>query len=177
MSQTAEKKYSVYDRAARFVDDVIEKCSCDKGFAAHLRRADNPATEYQSWEILAYYGVDIEKEYQRLPFASIGAAIARAKVSKNGKVKLGKALARCYEDGSESSPARARIRRLLACEELSEVCRVLRSVLSLVNSKTDQPLDYITLLRQLLRFNWDRKRVQVQWAQEFYSRGVAGEGT
>ncbi len=175
MSQISEKNNSSYDKATRFVNDVIEKCSGDKGFAAHLRRADNPATEYQSWEILAYYGVDIEKEYQRLPFALVGAAIAKAKVTQNGKVKIGMAIARCYEDGSESSPARARIRRLLACEELSEVCRVLRSILSLVHSKTEQPIDYIMLLQQLLRFNWDRKRVQVQWAQDFYSRGTAGE--
>lgn len=98
-------------RESRFVDAIIERCGKDKGLAARLRRADNPATEYQSWELLATYSVDIENERERLPFVTVAAAIAKAKAEKNGKSSLGRALAGCYEDGRDSKQAKARLRR------------------------------------------------------------------
>jgi len=164
------KSGSPPDRIERFVDSILERCVRDKGFAARLRRADNPATEYQSWEILASFGVDISNDFQRLPFATVGAAIARSKAEKNGRLRLGRAVAACYDDGNDSSQAKARIRRLLACHDIEEVCRVLRPVLSLIASRVQVPLDYKILLRQLINFSWNPKRIQVQWAQDFYAR-------
>lgn len=158
----------------RFVETTIIRCKEDKGLAARLRRADNPATEYQSWEMLASMGVDLEKENQRLPFVTVAAAIARTKVEHNGKTFLGRALAACYEDGRESSQAKARLRRLLACDSLAEVCRIFRPLLSLIESKSGQSLDYIRLLKQLRRFSFEDARLQIkaQWAQEFYGQSV-----
>jgi CRISPR-associated protein, Cse2 family len=160
-------------REVRFVNAIIERCGQDKGLAARLRRADNPATEYQSWELLAAYGVDLEKERARLPFVTVAAAIAKAKAEQNGKASLGKALAACYEDGRESSQAKARLRRLLACTELPELVRHLRPVLTLINSKSGQGLDYQRLLRQLRSFAFDSQRIKAQWAQEFYNQPMA----
>lgn len=159
----------------RFVKGVIQKCGHDKGVAAHLRRADNPATEYQSWELLASFGVDLEWENQRLPFVTVACAIAKSKAERNGTLTLGQAIGRCYEDGKESNQAKARLRRLLACSDLPEVCRILRSVLSLINSKVSQPLDFIRLLRQLRRFPFDDKQVKAEWAQDFYAYKPRGE--
>lgn len=160
-------------RESRFVDAIIERCGQDKGLAARLRRADNPATEYQSWELLATYGVDLEKERERLPFVTVAAAIAKAKVERNGKSSLGRALAECYEDGRDSNQAKARLRRLLACTELAELVRHLRPVLTLINSKSGQALDYQRLLRQLRSFAYDPQRIKAQWAQEFYNQPLA----
>lgn len=162
-------------RKTRFVEAIIERCRQDKGLAARLRRADNPATEYQSWELLATYGVDLEKERERLPFVTVAAAIAKAKAEHNGKLTLGRALAACYEEGRESSQAKARLRRLLACSELAELVRHLRPVLTLINSKAGQPLDYQRLLGQLCSFAYDAQRIKAQWAQEFYGQPLAGE--
>jgi CRISPR system Cascade subunit CasB len=81
--------------AKRFVGYVIERIAKDNGFAARLKRADNPATEYQSWEILAGFGIDLEKEWQRLPYCVIGAALA-VKPASNGTTSLGGAIAACY---------------------------------------------------------------------------------
>ena len=154
---------------ANFVGSVMTRCQDDKGLAARLRRADNPATEYQSWDLLASLGVDLEKEYQRLPFVTIAAAIAKSKADKNGNLTLGRALAACYDDGRESNQAQARLRRLLACDKLPELCRILRTLFSLINSKTSQPLDFIRLLKQLRRFTFNTQQVKAQWAQDFYS--------
>jgi CRISPR system Cascade subunit CasB len=162
-------------REQRFVELVINRCQ-DKGMAARLRRADNPATEYQSWELLgslSYLGIDLEKDYKRIPFVTVAAAVAKSKAERNGSLKLGEAIAACYEDGRESDQAKARLRRLLACNELAEVCRILRPVLTLINSKVGKSLDYSRLLRQLIFFG---HRTKTQWAQEFYGQSVAQVG-
>lgn len=171
-------------REDSFVTGVIARCREDRGLAARLRRADNPATEYQSWEFLAAWNVDLEREDQRLPFATVAAAIARAKVEANGSLTLGQAIARCYEDGNQSDQAKTRLRRLLASDDLFELCRLLRPILTLIESRVAQSLDYARLLRQLTVFaraarsddaQW-LQRIKAQWAQEFYGhKAEAGE--
>lgn len=156
----------------RFVCGVIQRCQEDKGIAARLRRGDNPATEYQSWELLASFGVDLEKDYQRLPFITVAAAIAKAKAEHNGGLSLGQAIASSYEKGRDSDQAKARLRRLLACDDLPELCRILRSLFSLIDSKSGQSLDFIRLLKQLRRFAYNDQQVKAQWAQEFYGMPV-----
>lgn len=171
--QQSETTADSENRERRFVETVIDRCQKDKGMAARLRRGDNPATEYQSWELLGWFGVDLEKDYERLPFLTIAAAIAKSKAELNGKLTLGRAIANCYEDGRESDQAKARLRRLLACNELTEACRILRPILTLINSKVGQPLDYIRLLRQLRFFGYESgHRTKTQWAQEFYGQPV-----
>lgn len=168
----AEPEKLKSSREERFVTSVIKRCQEDKGLAARLRRADNPTTEYQSWELLATLGIDLEKDYERLTFAAVAAAIAKAKAEGNGELSLGRAIAGCYEDGRDSNQAKARLRRLLACEDVPEACRILRALFSLIDSKTKRPLDFMRILRQLRRFSFDDARIQVkaQWAQEFYGQ-------
>jgi len=164
-----------WDKAARFVDAVLERCSKDKGYAARLRRADNPDTEYQSWEILAGLGVNLEKEYQRLPYATVAAAMARSKAEGNGSLPLGRAIAQCYDDGNVSDQAKAKLRRLLACEDIAETCRILRPLITLIQGRITRPLDYARILTQLLRIRWYGQNIKAQWAQEFYARVVEPE--
>lgn len=164
-------------REARFVSGVIQRCQNDKGLAARLRRAENPATEYQSWELLAAFGIDLEKEWERLPFVTIAATLAKHKAEHNGTRTLGQALAQSYQDKQNNEQAKARLRRLLACHELSEVVRHLRPLLSLIHSKSGQPLDYQRLLQQLRRFSLNPQAIKAQWAQEFYAaRQSVSEG-
>ena len=166
-TEQSDKKKSSEER---FVYTVIERCQNDKGLAARLRRADNPATEYQSWELLgslSHLGVDLEQEYKRLPYVTVAAAIAKSKAERNGPLTLGKAILACYDNDRDSDQAKARLRRLLACDELAEVCRILRPVLTLIDSKVGQPLDFVRLLKQLKYFG---HRTKTQWAQEFYGQ-------
>jgi len=155
----------------KFVTYVFTRCEKDKGIAARLRRTGNPDMEYQSWELLANW-VDLEHQDERLPYAMISSAIATADAKQNGNLTLGQAIARCYEEGRDSDAAKAKLRRLLSCSDVSEACRVLRPLFSLVNSRVSGQLDYVRLLDQLLRYRFvdGRERVRAQWAQEFYGK-------
>lgn len=163
------------NHASAFVRFVIERMQKNTGIAAAFRRADNPATEYQSWEQLAAFNIDLDKPYQRLPFATIAAAIAKAKISHNGSLSIGQAIAGCYEDGNASDQAKAKLRRLLACDSVDEACRVLRPLFGLIEARNKIPLDFARLLDELLKFHWDSQMVKSRWAQDFYKRNTVKE--
>ncbi|TNH06046.1 type I-E CRISPR-associated protein Cse2/CasB [Testudinibacter sp. TR-2022] len=155
----------------RFVDYVIQQCLQDKGFAAKLKRADNPNTEYYSWEILVNF-VDLTIDSKRLPYALIAAAIADGKVQENGSLGLGYILSKCYDTdttlGNQTDPAKIKLRRLLACQSAVEVCGVLRPILSLIRAKgLAGSLDYAALLGNLCWFNEQTKK---HWAMDFYRK-------
>lgn len=157
-------------KAKRFVSYVIERSKIDNGFAARLKRADNPATEYQSWELLAGFGVGLEKEQQYLPYCIVGAALAKAKPETDGTYPLGTAIAESFEKGNESDPAKARLRRLLACTSTAEACRILRPMLALMASRGVTP-NFSQLLKDLLSYSMHgREDVRRRWAQDFYHR-------
>jgi len=165
MTNAPETKTS---RSLAFVRFIIERINQNKGVAAALRRADNPATEYQCWEYLAAFNIDLDKPWERLPYATVAAAIAKAKIEQNGSIGIGNAIARCYEDGNQCDQAKAKLRRLLACDSIEEVSRILRPLFSLINSRGGAAVDYARLLEQLLKFYWDSQKVKTEWAQEFY---------
>ena len=172
MDNEKEKKSG---RPEKFVEFVIGLCQRDKGAAAALRRADNPATEYQSWEYLAGFNIDLENRFERIPYAAIAAAIARAKAERNGSAGIGRAIAFCYEDQSKSEQAKARLRRLLACDSVTEACRILRPLFSLIDSKAAVTLDYAKLLDQLIWFHHNSNNVKTTWATDFYRQAAKTE--
>ncbi|WP_333850206.1 type I-E CRISPR-associated protein Cse2/CasB [Leclercia sp.] len=159
-------------RSAAFVNYVFQRCQQDKGFAARLRRGDNPATEYQCWDTLAAFGVNLEFVNERQPFALTAAAIARSTQKTNGGLKLGQAIARSFDDGNQSDQARARLRRLLACDDVEELCRILRPLLSLIQNRVQQ-IDYASFLEDLCWFDSATMRVKTRWAQQFYGKSAA----
>jgi CRISPR system Cascade subunit CasB len=161
--ETEEKKKT--SKGAAFASFVIERMKQDTGFGARLRRADNPATEYQAWEILAKW-CDIEKSWERIPVATIGAALAKSKPEHEGHLSLGKAIAASYEKGNQDDAAKAKLRRLLACGNVEEACAVLRSLLRLINSRGKQ-LNHGQLLDQLLFFG---EKTRLRWASDFYGK-------
>lgn len=166
-----------HSKGLAFVDYIIKRCQADNGLRAALKRADNPATEYQCWEVLAGFNINLEHDNQRIPYATIAAAIARTKAEKNGTIKIGQAIARCYEDGNASDQAKAKLRRLLACDSVPEVCRILRPLFSLIEAKGNIVLDYAALLNDLLWFSHDesQNRIKARWAQDFYGKPAGGK--
>jgi CRISPR system Cascade subunit CasB len=160
------------ERSQKFVDYIIQRIERSSGDAAALKRAGNPNTEYQSWEILAGFGVRLDSENERLPFATIAADIACVHPTCNGKTKISQAIALCYSDGHKSDQAKAKLRRLLACDTITEACRILRPLFSLISSKSVITLNYVDLLDQLLWYHDDdsRQLTKICWAQNFYGK-------
>ena len=148
------------------VAKIFACCKNDKGFAAALKRADNPDTAYQAWEILATYGVPLNKESIRKPHALIFAAIARSSKEQDGSLRFGAALANAYQDdgGRDSNAAKAKLRRILACDDVIDVCQVLRPILQLICSR-GVDISFSKLLKDLLSFYPEKK---AQWAQDFF---------
>jgi CRISPR system Cascade subunit CasB len=170
-----EKVDAMSNRSHAFVLFILKQIKNDKGVAAALRRADNPATEHQSWEELARFGVELDKSYIRLPFATIAAALAKAKVDHNGNIGVGSALAGCYSDGCESDQAKAKLRRLLACSSAEELCRILRPLFSLMFSKCNPNLDFSRLLNEMLMFNKKSQQIKARWAEDFYKYKIKNQ--
>jgi CRISPR system Cascade subunit CasB len=151
----------------RFVDYIIKRCESDNGVAAALRRADNPSTQHQSWSVLAQFNVDLENATDRLTYALVASSIAHAKATLDGQYSLGTAIARSYPDSSASPQASARLRRLLACDDVQEVVTVLRPMLSLVRGR-GVSVKHSQLLRDLRSFRFDPTATKAGWAADFY---------
>ena len=149
------------------VAKVFARCKNDKGFAATLKRADNSDTAYQAWEILATYGVPLDKDFKRLPYALVLAAVARSSNNQDGKLGLGAALANAYQDdgGRDSDAAKAKLRRILSCDNVVEVCQVLRPILQLICSR-GVGISFERLLKDLIYFN--SEKTLASWAQDFF---------
>ena len=154
------------DRCRAFISHVISRMESDRAMVARLRRADNPATEYQSWEYLAPFGVNLEYTRERKAFATVAAALARAKPKSDGTLGIGRAIAYAYDGGNANLQAKARLRRLLACASSEEACDILRPLLRLVVSR-GAAVCYEKLLRDLLYFS--SERTKERWAQDFFS--------
>jgi CRISPR system Cascade subunit CasB len=158
-------------RGRKFVEFVLKRIGSSTGFRAMLTRADNPATEHQSWEILASW-CDIENESSRKPYAVIGASLARAKRRQDGGNGIGRAIAHCYNDegrthGQEKDSARAKLRRLIACRSAPEACEILRPILNLCASR-GIGVDHGRLLDDLIYFN---ENTTARWAADFFRGG------
>ncbi len=160
-----EKIQKKPSRGAAFVSFALKRLAQDNAFGAALRRADNPATEYQSWEYLASW-CDLENTYERTCFATVAAGLAHAKQSIDAPASIGSAIARCYQDGNQDDSAKRKLRRLLACDTSAEACQWVRPVLRLVESRGVR-INYGQLLDDLLYFG---TKVKERWAMDFYGR-------
>jgi CRISPR system Cascade subunit CasB len=162
-------------KSVAFVKFVINCIENEKGATAALCRADNPSMAYQSWEYLARFSVDLTQPSQRLPFGLIAAAIAKGKIHQDGSLGIGEAIALCYSDGKQSDQAKAKLRRLLSCDTVSEVCLVLRLLLGLIEAKCKEKPNYARLLGEILHFESDGQHIKSKWAQNFYRSNVDEE--
>lgn len=71
-----------------------------------------------------------------------------------------------------------RLRRLLSCNSIQELCRSLRPVLSLIASRNIS-LCYSKLLEDICRFQYDnaRQNIKLRWTREFFRRSTDESAT
>ena len=162
--------------SGRFIAFLLERLGQnpkrrDSGLVARMKRADNPDMTYQAWDTLLAFNIDLERESQRLPYCLIGAALCRHDSAEEGSAGLGEALRSCYEDTLD--PGVLRLRRLLSCSTTAEVCQVLRSVLSLIESRARIPLNHQRLLEELLSFETSKQeRIKIGWTRQFWPNSL-----
>lgn len=169
--QVTEAKKS---RASEFVAYVQARCKADNGFAARLKRVDNPDMAHQSWELLVRFDIGLQSEYPRNAYQLIAAAVAKSKGvdgSKyvDGQMSLGKAIAiASLKEGASLKQGEMRLGRLLASDDVTDVCMHLRHVIQFIQSRLPGALNYAQLLQQLISFHYDSQKVKAQWAESFY---------
>ena len=154
-----------------FVAMVIRRSTEDPAFRAAMRRADNPTTASFAWEHLVAW-CDISKDWERLPFALIGAAIANDLPSADGETDLGGLLRKCCSSADDMEREKRRLRRLLSCDSIPELCTVLRSTLKYLQSNSAVQIGYAGLLSDILYFN---ERVKLRWADSFFGNKIEGK--
>ncbi|WP_294447092.1 type I-E CRISPR-associated protein Cse1/CasA [uncultured Mailhella sp.] len=138
----------------------------DKGTVARLRRADSSEhMAVQAWEVLIRFHVE-DRDF--LPCLAVLAPLCRRDDPKDGTASLGRALASCFEDKDQGS---SRLRRLLNCSDMEELCRMLRPLLSFVDGKSSRKLSYARLLDEVLAFRIPERRQEIKrrWAEGYWS--------
>ena len=151
-----------------FVTSAIRRSKEEPAFRAAMRRAANPATAAFAWEHLVAW-CDITKEWERLPFALIGAAVADVLPDADGKADLGELLRKCCSSPDDMEREKRRLRRILSCDSTAELCNVLRPVLKYLQSNSKVPIGYATLLSDILYFS---ERVKLRWAESFFGNKI-----
>ena len=140
----------------------------DTAFRAIMSKADNPAFESNAWEYLIPF-CNIQNDFERIPFALVGAAVAKIGVQSNGKSNIGKAFMNICENQADIEREKRRFRRLIACNSTLEICSILRPILPYLAAKEKSDIDYIRLLKDLLYWNIN---IRECWATEFYMHSV-----
>ena len=160
-------------REVAFVQFVFDSKKNDKGFRSRLRNAVNPLRSRQAWFDVAEF-CDLTDERKRQIYLLIGSSIALDEAENNGGLSIGRAVFDSWrektkiEDADLHSPSVQRMKKILACRNSSEVCRILRPLIRLVQSRKVGDLDYASLLKDLNNFDFDPDRVKAKWAKDFF---------
>ena len=166
------------DRYTDLLNKIFTKVGeKDRAFLANIRNADSPNLRYLVYDILASYNIPFQESYS-LPIITLGASIVRRGVTKNGTLTLGSALCKAFPDKEKNDSAlQARLRRLLACDNSIEFCRILRGNLKLIEGRLDPALnlDYLKLFALIGKFNVALQHAREELAMDFYQFDIKKE--
>lgn len=166
-----EQKKTHIERFLQYLNSHRE----DRGMMADLRHGFSAATEYRAWPHLGPW-CDLARDRDRHILRVIGGGFATHGNTAAGVGNLGTTLRRLAlgdsrnEDGLRSFDGR--FRRLLACAEAEEVCRLLPPLLRAAERRSI-PVDYAQLWRDL---HYWGERTRTSWAAGYWSGAQAAEG-
>lgn len=146
-----------------FVAATITRVKNDTGFRAVMSRAAHPAFESAAWEYLLPF-CNIENDFERIPFALIGAAIARNRPERDGTAGLGEAFHRICRTAEDREREGRRFRRLLSCDSAMDLCQVVRPAVDYLVQR-GALINYEQLLRDLLFWS---QQTKLRWTVQFY---------
>lgn len=146
-----------------FFSYVVEKMSWDKQFISIMRNADTPDANTEAWKYLIRWCHSEDDSHIEI-LTLITASICRTGLTSDGKSRLGSAINRIDLSSHKDS---AKLKKLLACDNVSEVCKNLRPILKSVERHNIR-LSYITLMDQLLYFNRYPDKQKKSWAIDYY---------
>lgn len=166
-----------------FVESVYRRKEDDGVFRSRMRAARSSSRETAVWFDLAGY-IDITREDVRAIYVLIGSSIALENSEKNGTKTFSSLLSMAWRDNKNQKfldekkiaqhPAVMRLRRIVSCRDVQEVCQLLGPCLQLIRSRVPGELDYMTLMKDLLDFGFSSERaeaVKARWVMDFH-RGV-----
>ena len=167
-------------QASLFVNYIFQTKDQDSALRARLRNAFVPLRESQAWFDVANF-CDISNEKERKIYLLIGYAIAHDLANVNGVIPIGKAILESWKEKSVrdssvdiNNPGAKRLRKLLACSNVLDLCEKLRPIIRTIQSKGFETINYAELLTDLLIFEHNPNFVKTKWAKNFFD-SASGE--
>lgn len=159
--------------AEYLVSSIFRIKNDNKGDAANLRRANNPATQHYAWPIMVRLGFSLSNARNNAIIPLIAASIANEPTSDNGNTPFAKILGALAK---ESPSLEKRFSRLVDATNAVELCGLLGSNINLVQSKSDSSrIDYIALTKELISFDYKRDAIRAKWSEQFYRNFQSNE--
>lgn len=159
---------TLQDRASKFIQWLTENRN-DPGVMASLRRGFSEATEHYAWPHVAQF-CPLDNDRLRTIYVTVAACYAfHPECTDQGN--LGTTLRRIalsQEAGDDPlSTYRGRFNRLITATTVDEICQQLRPIIQAAKPRMI-PINYTSLLVDLLRWDYAARDVKVEWAQEYY---------
>ena len=148
-----------------FVTQVFKNCEADKTAASKYKRCNLERTEHYAWPLLSRHGVKLTNPVQLSIAKLIASSIAYESGSQNGHLSLGRAL---KELNQQIQSAETRLLLLIGCDSSLELCKMLPSVIRLLQSKSIR-IDYVRLCMDLYFYDKSPSSIRTRWAEDFYS--------
>lgn len=166
-----------------FVDFVLDRINAnDTAILSCLKRAESKNTAFYAYDILYKFTKSFDdKDFY--PYSIVAASMSRSKITKDGDFPLFTVLRKAYSgndkkaltsNNEEDIPeqARAKLKRALACNDIVELCNVIKALLKYIEGKDQiKYLSYKTLLSQLCFFSKNdvlKEKIKQQFVIDFY---------